>query len=70
MVSEGCLGGDWGVSDGCLGGQVVFAWCVVVCSGVWVLSGGLRVVSGWCLRSAWGASGGVRGVLGGVWVVF
>ena len=44
----------------------------LMCSGVWVLSGGDR----WCLVGVWGvsweflgASGGVCGVLDGVWMV-
>ena len=64
-MSVGCLGVSrnvWEVSGGCLRG----VWGVwLMCSGVWVLTGGDR----WCLGGVWGVSGGCLGGVLGLLVV-
>ena len=64
-VSVGCLGVSrdvWEVSGGCLRG----VWGVwLMCSGVWVMTGGDR----WCLGGVWWVSGGCLGGVLGLLVV-
>ena len=59
-MSVGCLGVSrdvWEVSGGCLRG----VWGVwLMCSGVWVMTGGDR----WCLGGVWWVSGGCLGGVG------
>ena len=64
-MSVGCLGVSrdvWEVSGGCLRG----VWGVwLMCSGVWVMTGGDR----WCLGGVWWVSGGCLGGVLGLLVV-